>query len=339
MSGGVHIVAAFESLEHHATAYEQTHKGVTVHRTPVEGLTRSNLRKLGVSDIDIVVGGPPCQPFSMAGKRRGRKDARGTLVESFVNVVKIVKPRAFVMENVPGMRSIHRGKYLPAIVDSLKALGYHVSTPHLLNAADYGVPQFRRRLFICGARERALPPEAPRRTHGDPRIPELLNHLRPYITVSDAIFDLPGSTELLAAEIEDTDRIPYEAGASNSFQRAMRRRRLGVTGNGVSLHFEHIVRLINNLPFGGEDPATRYRRLYPDRPAFTLRAGSGSFTALRPIHPTLPRVITIREAARLQSFPDYVTFSPIKKWAYQQIGNAVPPLLARAVAEYVMESL
>ena len=162
-----------------------------------------------------------------------------------------------------------------------------------------------------------------------------------FVTVNEAIGDLPGNGDAPDSDIADERALPYVGDPFADYQRQMRRgnRSKSVTGNQVSVHYQHIVEAIAALAHGAEEPNTRYRRLYPDQPAFTLRAGSGSFTALRPIHPYRPRVITIREAARLQSFPDRIDFSSVKKWAYQAIGNSVPPLLAGALARRLREYL
>ncbi len=243
------------------------------------------------------------------------------------------------MENVIGLRSIHGGSLLDSLLASLRSDRYHCELL-ILDAADYGVPQIRRRLFVIGVRDGRGPVGPPPATHAPATDRTLLNrHLRAHRTVRDAIWDLPGSRyHQLSRDVRDVDLLAYYDDAPCEYQRLMRGVETGVSGNGVTAHFEHILKRIEKkaLPEGAIDPSTRYRRLYWDRPAFTLRAGSGSFTALRPIHPSQARVITVREAARLQSFPDHIQFSSIKKWAYQQIGNSVPPLLGEALAEHLI---
>ena len=201
---------------------------------------------------------------------------------------------------------------------------------------DYGVPQKLRRLFVVGSRVDWVDLSRPIPTHG----PMSDNSfLRPHLTVRDAISDLSrlAGMERFAG---DSTRLTY-ATLTNDYQRDRRNGRRKVSGNGITRHFPHILRALAKeaLPESFTHSSTRYRRLHWDKPSVMLRAGSGSFTALRPIHPDEPRVITVREAARLQSFPDNFEFSPQKKLAYQQNGNSVPPLLARAVALHLTESL
>jgi DNA (cytosine-5)-methyltransferase 1 len=282
----------------------------------------------------------------MAGKRRGTSDDRGKLVEQFVRIVSEIRPKAFVIENVMGLASIHEGRLLQRVLRELRALNYAVAEPARLNAADFGVPQVRRRLFLVGLLG-DTPFEAPDPTHAPTAAVDALafGYARPpqgHVTVDEAIADLPGNGRSPdSVDVGDEDAIPYASVARSQYQERMRDGKQKVTGNRISAHMPHILEAISvlALPFGAVEPSTRYRRLYPDRPAFTLLAGSGSFTALRPIHPYRPRVITVREAARLQSFPDRIEFSSVKKWAYQSIGNSVPPLLGQALGLRLREFL
>jgi len=343
---GANVIAAVESNPHHVEAYKNGHisdcvtiLGRVEHISAYDITSRTNVERGGV---DFVVGGPPCQPFSLAGKRHGTADERGNLVSHFVRLVSELRPRAFVMENVVGLRSIHGGSLFDQLMFDLEANGYRCLS-YTLDAAQYGVPQRRNRLFIVGTRIDATLLRAPSPTH---RINDDLSLLVPSLprarTVRDAIWDLRGSRfHKMTGTIDDSVRLAYYTDAPNEYQRLMRGREVAVSGNGVTRHVPHILANIHvlALPQGSVEPSTRYRRLYWNRPSYTLRAGSGSFTALRPIHPSQSRVITVREAARLQSFPDRVQFSPIKKWSYQQIGNSVPPLLGSAIAATLIETL
>ena len=331
--------AAIEFNERHAEYYALNRDAeIPIYARSIVDVEPLKLaREIDISkrELDFVIGGPPCQPFSFAGKRNGTADTRGTLVEEFIRFVRELQPRIFVMENVLGLKSIHDGSYLKKIMRQFERDGYRCNE-FVLNAADYGVPQKRRRLFIVGSRLDWVDLSRPIPTHGPD--PDML-FVRPYVTVRDAISDLPRLTgdELLT---DDSTRLAY-ATPPNDYQRDRRNGRRKVSGNGITRHSPHILKAlaIEALPEGSTHSSTRYRRLHWDEPSVTLRAGSGSFTALRPIHPEEPRVITVREAARLQSFPDSFEFSPQKKLAYQQIGNSVPPLLARAVAAHLIESL
>lgn len=339
------VVAAVESDPHHADAYRSGHRHeVALFTSPIEDVSASDIllsTNLIPGELDFLVGGPPCQPFSMAGKRHGTADHRGNLVWAFYDMLKRLKPRAFVMENVVGLRSIHNGSLFKELLSKFERSGYLCET-FVLDAADYGVPQNRKRLFIIGTAKTKAPLGLPPPTHTSETIRTVLNYnLRPHRTVEDAVWDLPGSRFHVLRGIEDTDRLPYNPDPPCEYQSLMRGRESSVSGNATTVHFPHILQRISKraLKEGAIDASTRYRRLYWKRPAYTLRAGSGSFTALRPIHPSQARVITVREAARLQSFPDFVQFSPVKKWAYQQIGNSVPPLLGEAIARHLIGAL
>jgi DNA (cytosine-5)-methyltransferase 1 len=345
---GFRCVAGVEQNPEHVRTFEAIHPEAETSFRDVSSVTGNALLGavgLHCGALDVLIGGPPCQPFSMAGKRRGSGDARGLAIYDFVRLVRETKPRAFVMENVVGLQSIHGGAFLHDIRRSLAELGYTLTPTTKLNAAEYGVPQLRKRIFIVGLRDRRQFEFAPP-THAS--IPDSaltlklrgMRKLAPFVGVDEAIADLPcNGRQSDDASIEDTSPCKYASAASSPYQRAMRKRKTTVTGNKTSVHFEHIVEAISQLGPGDEEPKTRYRRLYPDRPAFTLRAGSGTFTALRPIHPHRDRVITVREAARLQSFPDRINFNSVKKWAYQGIGNSVPPMLAAAIARRLQEYL
>lgn len=337
---GFEVLAGVERVDQLRSDFARAHpNAVTAHSDVVSLRGRNLLRRLGlrVGELDVLVGGPPCQAFSTAGKRMGTDDERGLLIGEFVRLVGEIRPKAFIIENVVGLLSIHNGTLLEAVTKDLRGWGYTVVDPTILNAAEFGVPQVRRRVFIAGLRgKRAF--EFPKPTHWRPEVAEASRRKR-FVTVSEAIGDLPTRPDIDADAFSDADEIPYACSADNDYQSLMRGRRRKVDGNGVSIHQPHIAEAIATLAPGAIEPKTRYRRLYSDRPSFTLRAGSGTFTALRPIHPHLPRVITVREAARLQSFPDTVRFSPVKRSAYQEIGNAVPPLLAQAVARRLADFL
>lgn len=339
---GFRCVAGVEHNEHHRAAFLNVHKGADVSFQDVAEVTRRSVNKLGAfsADLAVIVGGPPCQPFSLAGKRQGIDDSRGSLLGQFVRVVGELKPRAFVMENVQGLTSIHGGSLIRDVLSGLREHGYTVEW-QVLNAADFGVPQIRRRLFVVGLLHGKRPFEFPKATHAKRSDhPSLFEVSNQHVTVEQAISDLPqNGPGARRTCIEDDDPVPYARSAQSEYQQKMRGTAKTVTGNKLTIHFDRIREELSKLAEGEEEPATRYRRLYRDQPAFTLRAGSGSFTALRPIHPSQPRVITVREAARLQSFPDWVTFAPAKKWAYQEIGNSVPPLLGYAIAKRLRDYL
>lgn len=248
---------------------------------------------------DIVVGGPPCQGFSTAGKG-DPADPRNFLWREYFRVVEVVRPKAIVLENVSGLRNRKNDDHLSGILSKLEELGYRFVLG-VLNAADFGVPQVRRRLFVIGmfGKQPTLP------------VPSQAS----WVTVDEAIQDLADTAS------EGFNHVPND-------------------------HADHVVERWARLRPGETDPNYRRARLDGSKPSHTIRAGGGygprgdHLAGFHPpIHPTLPRQLTVREAARLQSFPDDWIFSGSKTAQGRQVGNAVPVLLAEAVARHVVEMM
>lgn len=285
-------------------------------------------------EAEVVIGGPPCQGFSLLNKQR-EGDSRKQLWKAFMEVVHRVRPIAFAMENVPEL--LASGEFT-AIKSYAESMGYSV-TSGILNAADYGVPQRRKRAIVLGSRIGLVPLPSP--THCDPqKRPTLFEKgLLPWETVERAIGDL---AEPLGTEIR-TGHVPppldFHFGRTPTKQSVARYRCIPEGGNRFDLQ--------RNRPdltpgcwirkkSGGTD---LFGRLWHDRPAFTIRTEFFKPEKGRYLHPKQHRPITHREAARLQSFPDSFTFLGTKIEVAKQIGNAVPPLLARKVAEVLLEHL
>jgi DNA (cytosine-5)-methyltransferase 1 len=248
-------------------------------------------------DIDIVIGGPPCQGFSSAGKG-DPNDPRNFLWKEYMRVVDRVKPRAMVLENVSALTHKKNGDHLTGIMSALERQGYTFAYG-VLNAADYGVPQARRRLVVIGLRQ------------GTPTLPEP-THVGRHLTVREAIGDLDGNFDV------EFSHVPPR-------------------------HAPHVAARWAKLGPGEPDPNYRRARLDPDKPSATIRAGGGYGPKGNhlagfhpPIHPWRPRQLTVREAARLQSFPDEWTFKGSKTAQGRQVGNAVPVRLAEAVGLHVV---
>lgn len=248
---------------------------------------------------DLVVGGPPCQGFSTAGKGNPN-DPRNFLWQEYFRVVEAVMPKALVIENVSGLKHQRNGDHLTGIMDSLEKLGYHFALG-VLNAADFGVPQTRKRLFVIGLKGHV------------PTLPEPT--VSRHKTVSEAIDDLIG------VEDQAINQEPNH-------------------------HAPHIVEKWTRLAPGEVDPNYRRARLHADRPSHTVRAGGGYGPKGNhlagfhpPIHHSLPRQLTVREAARLQTFPDEWIFQGSKTAQGRQVGNAVPVLMAEAVGRHVVALL
>ena len=245
------------------------------------------------NDIDIVLGGPPCQAFSVFGQRKGLGDPRGNLVWEYLRIIQEVQPKAFVFENVAGLKSIHGGKLYEEIIEQLSACGYTVSA-HSYQMADFGIPQFRDRVFFIGSREgKTVPPMNP-------------THANNYRVVREALRFLP------------------EPGLNSSIPNHVGRK-----------HSARIVSRYRSLEFGERDPKTRINKLSPERPSFTIIVGSDKGGGKGHVHPFVPREVTPRESARMQTFPDWWEFYGTGRHVIRQVGNAVPPLFAAILAEHV----
>jgi len=277
---------------------------------------------LGNQSPAWVVGGPPCKGFSTVGKR-DRNDPRNRLVEEFAEVVEKVQPRGFLIENVLGLRDMN---FVEAVVDRFAALGYTV-TPAILTAADYGVPQLRRRIVFVGDRSgRYFLKPLPRVFPED------------YVTVWDAIGDLP---ELGPGEAATE----YDRAAMTDFQRRLRGGSDLLQGHKASSHPQTLVRAISYIPDGGNrrsipdehQPASgfhnSYSRLHSRSPAVAVTQNMGKPSGTRCIHPRQDRGLTAREGARLQSFPDWFHFKSGITSQREQVANAVPPILAEVIGQ------
>ena len=317
-------------------------------------------------DIDCIIGGPPCQAFSINNHRRSAEDDRAGLFRDYLRIVEALKPRTLVMENVPGILSIGNGVVVKEIVESLAALGYK-SQARILYAEEYGVPQERRRFFITATRLGRDDYLIPDGTYG-PR-PKPSNHSGKFIhrwrrmrgkvyghlnalTVGAAISDLPA--------IENgggSDRMAFARPPTTQLQNLLRGTEEYVYNHRTRCLSEHMMKRIQEVPEGGSWrdlpwdllPAGMRRA---NRNSHTKRYGrprtrSRSCTILTKcdphwgsyIHPTQNRTLSVRETARLQSFPDRFRFFGGIGSQYAQVGNAVPPLLAAAIANSVKQHL
>jgi len=342
---GFDVAAAVEIDPIHCATHEYNFPCSTAICSSVVALTGTAIRQragLEGADIDVVFGGAPCQGFSMIGKR-AFDDPRNQLVFHYVRLVQELNPKFCVFENVKGLTLGKHAQFLQELIAALGQIGYRVLVPYqVLNAADFGVPQDRRRLFLMAARE-------------DQALPQYPAPSGSRVTVWDAIGDLPDADAF--AELERIDSIKTKWITSTPYAKRLR-------GAAVDLHdFSHARHFDANwltaslqtqhtelskqrfvdTAHGQTEAISRFRKLPPDGLCNTLRAGTdsarGAFTSPRPIHPFLPRVITVREAARLHSYPDWFRFHATKWHGFRQIGNSVPPLLGRAVASSVMRAL
>jgi DNA (cytosine-5)-methyltransferase 1 len=307
LDAGLHVVAGYEIDKRAVDVYNYNHsyRGSVGFEVDLSTASGSELLQLaGIKSVDFMIGGPPCQPFSIAGKMRGSLDSRADLVRHYVRLVGELEPSAFVFENVPNLAAIDDGKVLKKIKASLARLGYSVQH-QVVSAASFGVPQNRKRLLIIGFRGKCVP-RFPAPTHGIPG--------RPAVSCSEAIGDLPTS-----GEFGET----------------------GVFNHEPTAHSRDMIERLHRLEPGKRERGSFHDRLHPDRPSYTLRAGSGNFSPLRPVHYSQDRVITVRESARLQGFSDdFIWPDRVPRLQqYRQVGNAVPPPFARAVALCLAEQM
>ena len=329
---GVEILAAVEQDHHPAATYVLNHPNTTVHISPVEALPPSTIRSFRKNTADLVLfGGPPCQGFSYSNPRhRNRTNTTNWLFQPFLHYVAIIQPAWVVFENVRGIKDTANGFFLRSVTTGLAGLGFHV-VHGLLNASAFGVPQHRERYFIVANRI-----DAPYRLPPPPTTP--------IPTVSDAITDLPplpnGNTPSL---------MPYGNRPPSPYGARLRVNKTTCANNLVSRSSPLVVRRYGHVPQGGNwkhIPSDLmlnytdtqkchtgiYHRLHLDRPAVVV----GNFRKNMLIHPDQDRGLSIREAARLQSFPDSYYFRGSIGFQQQQVGNAVPPLLAKAVFDSIV---
>lgn len=357
---GYEIAAAVEYDPIHAAVHEFNFPYGTTFCRDISKITGAQIREdsqIGDREIHLVAGGPPCQGISMIG-RRVIDDPRNALLKEYARVVRELRPRYFLMENVAGLTVGKHRQLLDEVVELLEAGGeYRVVTPiRVLQAADYGTPQSRRRLILLGARKDVDLPEypaaavAPRTTKGGlPRASSLPTGP----SVLDAIGDLPDADQHEAL-LHDDNVSPVVYSGPTEYSALLRgivpdlvdmsRPRPSepeaLTSSTRTIHTaKSIGRFAVTAP-GTTEAVSRFLRLHPEGICNTLRAGTasdrGAYTAPRPIHPTLPRVITVREAARLHGYPDWFRFHVTKWNGFRQIGNSVPALMGRAVGAAVL---
>jgi len=355
---GYDVVAAVEIDPVHAAVHKFNFPDCAVLARSVSGLTGAEIRaaaNLGERTIDCVFGGPPCQGFSMIG-HRALDDARNALVLDFVRIVAELDAKTFVFENVKGLTVGRHRQFLRELVEAFDVAGYTVRTPwRVLDAADYGVPQHRERLILMGARKGERLPDYPRPTvwpaDGEPAF-----GLERGPTCADALADLPDADSF--ATLADSDTVKTTRfGVPSRYATEMR-----CTANDAwhygyvrrwtpamltsSARTEHTAisrrRFADTAP-GAVEPISRFFKLPPQGLCNTLRAGTdgarGAFTSPRPIHYLYPRCVTVREMARLHGYPDWFRFNVTKWHGAREVGNSVPPPLARAIGASVIAAL
>lgn len=326
---GIDVRLAIEKDPHAAETFSRNHKNTTVVVDDIKNINEFVVERR--NHQVILFGGPPCQGYSNSNqKTRSKQNPKNWLFQEFLRCADLIKPDWIVIENVKGLVNMEKGYFLDKICKNLNKLGYTVNFK-VLNAADFGVPQKRERIFIVGSLH-GIAFDFPVPTHDK------------HISVADAIFDLPK-----LANGDMFDKLEYKQKPSN-YGKLMRSNMKKVSHNFVTKSSPLIIERYEHVPQGGnwkDIPSklmsnykdhTRchhgiYRRLKENEPSSVI----GNFRKNMLIHPTENRGLSVREAARLQSFPDnYVFCGPLIS-QQQQVGDAVPPVLARAVFNKILE--
>lgn len=358
-----------------ANAFRRNFPEIEMLNCDIKNLSDDRIRELiGVDPIDIIIGGPPCQSFSTVGKRRF--DDKAKLYIEYLRMLRLVQPRMFLFENVKGMLSMREqiprlddegnpildengdaitdpGRLILDVIreqfnEIENALGYTIVGDQILNAKDFGVPQNRERVFLVGIRNDLIDMlhwEYPEQTHGE--------NLQQYLTISEAISDLPYLVEGGKCDA-------YDMAPQNAYQELLRGDNNILTEHYCGNHNDKLRRVIAAVPQGegrpyinhlveiGELPLeckltsgynNTYGRLVEDQPSTTITNNMCTPSALRCIHYQQNRELSPREGARIQSFPDWFMFDGKRANVTKQIGNAVPPLLAMAIARKIEDIL
>lgn len=284
--------------------------------------------KVGNRTVDIIVGGPPCQGFSLTGTRK-EEDPRNNLYKAMFITAERFKPKAILIENVPSLARLYDGKFYDLIISEFEKNGNYNFESKELYAPDYGVPQIRKRIFFIGIRKDV----------GEVKFPSPIKTKENYVTCSEALSDLPPLQDTLGEEIQK-----YSSKPKNDYQKLMRKDSKEIYNHIATKHTDLVVNVISQVPDGGNykdlpegvgdsrkfnEAWTRYNSKKPSK---TIDTGHRNH-----FHYKYNRIPTVRENARLQSFPDNFVFIGNKTQQYRQVGNAVPPLLSYYIAKSILE--
>lgn len=268
-------------------------------------LSGKELLKRISKNVDVVIGGPPCQSFSILGSRGSVGDPRGQLALEYGRFVKEIKPKAFLFENVPGLLTVNKGTDWNNLLEFFKkTTGFYIKWTKL-NSAWFGAPQLRQRVIVVGFRNKK----------------DFDNFEWPTARFSENSEQLHFGRlhpRVASQALEEVDGLPNHV---------------------LRQHGERVSTRYSTVPPGGRDRKDHTDRIHPDKPSGTVLVGSGAGGGRPFIHPIEHRHITVREAARLQSFPDWWIFSGGPTSSYRQVGNAVPPLMAKAIAQNIAFAL
>lgn len=357
-AAGFDVVAAVEFDAVHCLVHHYNFPyGVTICRDMAQVSAKEILQAInrkGYSDeIDLIAGGPPCQGFSLMGKRQ-LDDPRNSLVFEYVRMIRTIKPKYFLFENVPGICSGQHKKFLEELIFEFETIGYSIEKPvSVLDASLYGAPQKRKRLIILGSRHDVAKATYPLPSHADITANNSVNSfLKPLSTCGEAIADLSSHQAYTARDHGINSKSLDYSGFRKSYSPSPRgefslchRRAVSqlVYGHIGSKHTETSIKRFADTPPGTVEKNSRFLKLSDQGLCNTLRAGTasdkGAYTAPRPIHYALPRCITVREAARLHTYPDWFRFHNTIWHGFREIGNSMIPFLAKSLGEKVVKAM
>lgn len=364
---GVEVIFATDFEQNSAQTYQTNHPDTAyltkdIHKLTVDEVKEAIVEEYGeplYNDLDLVIGGPPCEGFSTQGDY-DPDDPRNRLFEQYLRFVEGFEPRALVMENVKGILSMEEGDAKRRIIREIKELGYDIRDPWVLNSADFGVPQVRERVFFVASHEIGqIEPPAP--THTGKEQSSLTafqdggQETKEVLTAREGISDLPKLDN-------GKEKFEYEDEPHNGYQEELREgvEKDELTHHKCPPHRDNTRKRFRHIPQGGNvkdipekhsevKPDSyyyaRHRKIDPDKPSYTVT--SHVVDELLHYDPDQPRVVTVREAARLQSFPDWYTFEGRRviphvdeeESQYEQVGNTVPPKLAFNIAQTIKAAL
>lgn len=333
MDAGFNILVGIDNDKDALNTFSKNHEGAVALQADLSkpDIVSNDINRItGKKSIDVIIAGPPCQGFSVTGPRNF-DDPRNKLYLAVIELVKQYKPKGFIIENVPGMANMYKGQVKDEVLKRFKKLGYNIDC-QILKACDYGVPQMRRRLVFMGIRKDIGKPHFPDATFGP-------GTDKPYRTCRDAISDLPTRNNSLGEEVDT-----YDSPATTEYQKLMRGKCDVLSNHVATNHKDFVIETISMVPEGGNykdlpqgvgESRTfhmAWTRLDGHAPARTVDTGHRNL-----FHYELNRVPTVRESARIQSFPDDFVFTGSRTKQERQVGNAVPPLLGQALAEEMIK--
>lgn len=332
LASGIDVKVAVEIDKHAAITYKANHPNTLLINEDIRKVSLSKLYNAKKNDVKILFGGPPCKGFSTSNqKTRNKENIENWLFKEYVRITKAEKPDWLIVENVKGILETENAFFFDKIQSLLKKIGYTISAS-VLNAADFGVPQIRNRVFIVGSLH-GIKYKFPK-----PNTPK-------YLTVNDAICDLP--------KLQNGDyhhELHYSDKEQNEFQKRIRNGSKKSVNNLVTKNNKLVVERYSYIPQGGnwENIPTKlmsnykdsqrchtgiYYRLKEDKPSVVI----GNYRKNMLIHPKENRGLSVREAARIQSFPDTFHFYGSIGFQQEQVGNSVPPLLSKAIFEELLK--